>query len=57
MSSMEEPRLKYRYQYKQEAKAQSVFDDDASKTEIQSYINELLGVKEKPRNKDSLYSV
>jgi len=52
MSSQLEPQLKYRYQFKLEAKRPGVFEDNESKAMVQSYINELLGVKEKPRENE-----
>lgn len=51
MSSQEEPQLKYSYRYRLEAKKSSGFDDDESRAEVQSYINELLGMKDKPRER------
>jgi len=51
MSSESEPQLKYSYRFRLEAKTQ-VFDDDKSNAEVQSYINELLGVKEKLQEKE-----
>jgi len=50
MSSQDEPQLKYNYRFKLEAKMPDKFDDEASRSEVQSYINELLGVREKPRD-------
>jgi len=52
MSSDSEPQLKYSYRFRVEAKAQAVFDEEKSNAEVQSYINELLGVKEKPQAKE-----
>jgi hypothetical protein len=51
LSSQEEPQLKYSYRFRVEAKKTGVFDDEESKAEVQSYINELLGVEEKPANR------
>ena len=48
MSSQDEPQ-KYSYKFRLEAKNQTAFENDALKGEVQSYINELLGVKDKPR--------
>jgi len=57
MSSQEEPRLRYSYKFRLDANMPAVFDDDETKTEIQSYINDLLGVREKPEKKVDLYTV
>jgi hypothetical protein len=45
MSSDEEPKLKYSYRFRVEAKQPEVFDNETEKAEVQSYINELLGLK------------
>jgi len=57
MISQEEPRLRYSYRFRLEASTPAVFDADETKTEIQSYINDLLGVREKPEKKVDLYTV
>ena len=57
MSSQEEPQLKYSYRFRVEARNLSEDDDPESKAEVQSYIKELLGVKDRPRIKDSFGSV
>ena len=36
-----------------EAKKSDAFDDPESRAEVQSYINELLGLKDQPREKIS----
>ena len=51
MTSQEEPQLKYSYRFRVEAKKPGVFDDEKQKAEVQSYIKELLGVKEKSTNR------
>ena len=51
MSLDEEPKLKYSYRFRVEAKPQEVFDNETAKAEIQSYINELLGFKDRARDK------
>jgi protoporphyrinogen oxidase len=51
LTSQEEPQLKYSYRFRVEAKRQDAFDDEESKAEVQSYINELLGVSDKPRER------
>jgi len=53
LSSQEEPQLKYSYRYRVEAKNPGVYDDPEAKAEVQSYINELLGVREKLANRTS----
>ena len=53
MSSDKETQLKYTYRFRVEAKEPAVFDEDESKAEIQSYINELLGLREAANEKDS----
>jgi len=53
MSSDKEPQLKYTYRFRVEAKQPTAFEEDESKAEVQSYINELLGLKEKAREKTS----
>ena len=55
MSSDTETQLKYSYRFRVEAKPVAVFDEEESKAEVQSYINELLGVKDRPREKISSY--
>ena len=52
MSSEVEPQMKYSYKFRLEARKQEAFDEEASRTEVQSYINELLGVKDKSHEKD-----
>ena len=47
--SNQEQTPKYTYKFRLEAKTPAAFDDEASKAEVQSYINELLGVKDKPK--------
>jgi len=37
--------MKYSYKFRLEARMPAVFDEEDSKSEVQSYINELLGVK------------
>ncbi len=56
MTSQEEPQLKYSYRFRVEARKQTEFDDPEAKAEVQSYIKELLGVKEKSRGKEGLIS-
>jgi hypothetical protein len=51
LNSQEEPQLKYSYRFRVEAKKSGAFDDAESRAEVQSYINELLGVKDKPGNR------
>jgi len=51
LSSQEEPQLKYSYRFRVEAKKPGVFDDAEMKAEVQTYINELLGIKEKSANR------
>jgi len=51
MSSDTETQLKYTYRFRLEAKKPDAFDDQETKAEVQSYINELLGVKDEPREK------
>jgi hypothetical protein len=51
LSSQDEPKLKYSYKFRLEAKSPGVFDEDTTRAEVQSYINELLGFKDKPREK------
>jgi len=53
MSLDNETQLKYSYKYRQEAKSPTVFNDEEAKAEVQSYINELLGLKGTPREKVS----
>jgi len=50
LTSQEEPQLKYSYRFRLEASKPGEFDDE-SKGEVQSYINELLGVSQKPRER------
>ena len=38
---------KYTYRLRMEAKKTDAFDDERSRAEVQSYINELLGLKER----------
>ena len=45
MSSESEPQLKYTYKFRLEARKQEAFDEETSRSEVQSYINELLGVR------------
>jgi len=52
LTSEQEPQLKYKYQFRLEAKQAGAFDNGESNAAVQSYINELLGVKDKPREKD-----
>ena len=47
--STQEQTPKYTYRFRLEAKKPTAFDDEASKSEVQSYINELLGVKDKSK--------
>jgi hypothetical protein len=54
LSSQEEPQLKYNYKFRLEAKDPTPFDDETSKSEVQAYINELLGLKGNSREKVSL---
>jgi len=56
LSSQDEPQQKYSYRYRIEAKSPAVFDEDKSRAEVQTYINELLGVKDRPREKISALS-
>jgi len=49
MTSEDEPQVKYSYRFRLEAKQPERFDDESTKSEVQSYINGLLGVREKPR--------
>jgi hypothetical protein len=56
LSTQDEPQLKYSYRFRIEAKQPDVFDEVESKAEVQSYINELLGFKEKPKEKDQRHS-
>jgi len=51
MYSDNETQLKYSYRFRLEAKNQGPFEEEQSKAEVQSYIKELLGVKDKPREK------
>jgi hypothetical protein len=51
LSAQDEPQLKYTYRFRVEAKNPVVFDEETSRAEVQSYINELLGVKDKPRER------
>lgn len=44
--------MKYKYQFRLEAKKPGTLGDKESKSMVQSYINELLGVKDKPREKE-----
>jgi len=53
LTSQEEPQLKYSYRFRVEAKKSDAFDDPESRAEVQSYINELLGLKDQPREKIS----
>jgi len=53
MSSQDEPQQKYSYKFRLEAKNQIDFENDALKGEVQSYINELLGLKGNSREKIS----
>ena len=53
MSSDSETQLKYSYKFRLEAKNPTTFDDETAKAEVQSYINELLGVKGNSREKIS----
>ena len=53
LSTEEEPKLRYTYRFRLEAKSPEVFDEDLTKAEVQSYINELLGMKDRPREKVS----
>jgi len=53
MSSDNETQLKYSYKFRQEAKDLAISDDEETKAEVQSYINELLGVKGNSREKIS----
>jgi hypothetical protein len=53
MSSDNEPQLKYSYRFRVEAKDLTPFEDEESKAEVQSYINELLGLRERSREKTS----
>jgi len=50
LTSQEEPQLKYSYRFRLEASKPGEYDDE-SKGEVQSYINELLGVSQKPRER------
>jgi len=44
----EEPQpKKYTYRLRLEAKKSSAFDDETQRAEVQSYINDLLGVKDR----------
>jgi len=52
MTSDTEPQLKYSYKFRLEAKQPQVFDEEVTKSEVQSYINDLLGVKDKPLEKN-----
>ena len=55
MSSQDEPQLKYSYRFRLEAKKPEVFDEEVTKSEVQSYINDLLGLKDRSReNQTSL---
>ena len=51
LSSQDPLQLKYSYRFRLEAKPRGVFEDEKLKAEVQSYISELLGVKDKPVNK------
>jgi hypothetical protein len=51
LTSQEEPQLRYTYRFRVEAKKTDPFDDAESRAEVQSYINDLLGVKEKLRER------
>ena len=53
MTSQEEPQLKYSYRFRVEARKPREFDDPETKAEVQSYINDLLGVREKLANRTS----
>jgi len=53
MSSESETQLKYSYRFRLEAKVPTTFDDETSKAEVQSYINDLLGLKGNTREKVS----
>ena len=57
MSSQEETQLRYSYRFRQDARSPGVFSEEEAKTEVQSYINELLGIKDKLGNKDLLSTV
>ena len=52
MTSQEEPQLKYSYRFRLEAKKTEDLNDEEARSEVQSYINELLGVREKTREGD-----
>jgi hypothetical protein len=49
LNSEDDPQPKYAYRLRLEAKKSGVFDEETTKAEVQSYINELLGVKDRPR--------
>jgi len=52
LNPQEEPQpKKYTYRLRLEAKKTSAFDEETSRAEVQSYINDLLGVKERLENK------
>ena len=50
--SEQEPRLRYRYQFKLDAKGPMAFTDEESKAEVQSYINDLLGLKDQASSRE-----
>jgi len=48
LNSEDEPQpKKYTYRLRMEAKKMDAFDDEKARAEVQSYINELLGVKDR----------